>query len=80
VGDNRRTIRCVFFVAGNKRMQKIKNRCEEIYTVGQVRRFLEELAETNVASKVPTAIRNKARRLLKNYPYTSSIITKEAHV
>ncbi|CAB4184892.1 hypothetical protein UFOVP1116_45 [uncultured Caudovirales phage] len=61
-------------------MQKIKNRCEEIYAVAQVRRFLEELAETSVASKVPTAIRNKARRLLKNYPYTSSIITKEAHI
>jgi hypothetical protein len=47
--------------------------------VAQVREFLRELLDPKTTPKVPATIRDKARRLLRHYPLTSSIITKEAH-
>ena len=54
-------------------------RSEELRTVAQVREFLRELLDAKTTPKVPATIRDKARRLLRHYPLTSSIITKEAH-
>ena len=47
--------------------------------MAQVREFLRELLDAKTTPKVPATIRDTARRLLRHYPLTSSIITKEAH-
>ena len=41
--------------------------------------IIQELLDPKTTPKVPATIRDKARRLLRHYPLTSSIITKEAH-
>jgi hypothetical protein len=79
VGDHRCGPRCVFDVVSNPGVQAMTTRSEELRTVAQVREFLRELLDPKTTPKVPATIRDKARRLLRHYPLTSSIITKEAH-
>ena len=79
MGDHRCAARCVFFLDNHSSMQSMTTRSEELRTVAQVREFLRELLDPKTTPKVPATIRDKARRLLRHYPYTSSIITKESH-
>lgn len=79
VGDHR-CCRCrVLSVVDHPSLQAMTTRGEELRTIGQVREFLRELLDPKTTPKVPATIRDKARRLLRHYPYTSSIITKESH-
>ena len=79
VGDHRCAARCVLFLDHHSGVQVMTTRSEELRTVAQVREFLRELLDPKTTPKVPATIRDKARRLLRHYPLTSSIITKEAH-
>lgn len=79
VGDHRCAPRCLLFLVNNSGVQAMTTRSEELRTVAQVREFLRELLDPKTTPKVPATIRDKARRLLRHYPLTSSIITKEAH-
>jgi hypothetical protein len=79
VGDHRCAPRCVLDVVDHSGVQAVTTRSEELRTVAQVREFLRELLDPKTTPKVPATIRDKARRLLRHYPLTSSIITKEAH-
>ena len=79
VGDHRCGCRCVLVVVDHSGVQAVTTRSEELRTVAQVREFLRELLDPKTTPKVPATIRDKARRLLRHYPLTSSIITKEAH-
>jgi len=79
VGDHRCAARCILFLDDHSGVQAMTTRSEELRTVAQVREFLRELLDPKTTPKVPATIRDKARRLLRHYPLTSSIITKEAH-
>ena len=79
VGDHRCGSRCVLDVVSHPGVQAVTTRSEELRTIGQVREFLRELLDPKTTPKVPATIRDKARRLLRHYPLTSSIIMKEAH-
>jgi hypothetical protein len=79
MGDHRCSCRCVPNVVDHSGVQAMTTRSEELRTVAQVREFLRELLDPKTTPKVPATIRDKARRLLRHYPLTSSIITKEAH-
>lgn len=79
VGDDRCCARRVFLVVNHSSVQTMTTRSDELRTVAQVREFLRELVDAKTTPKVPATIRDKARRLLRHYPYTSSIITKESH-
>ena len=79
MGDHRCAARCVPDVVDHSGVQAMTTRSEELRTVAQVREFLRELLDPKTTPKVPATIRDKARRLLRHYPLTSSIITKEAH-
>ena len=79
MGDPRCGCRCVLVVVDHSGVQAVTTRSEELRTVAQVREFLRELLDPKTTPKVPATIRDKARRLLRHYPLTSSIITKEAH-
>jgi hypothetical protein len=79
MGDHRCGPRCVLDVVSHPGVQAVTTRSEELRTVAQVREFLRELLDPKTTPKVPATIRDKARRLLRHYPLTSSIITKEAH-
>ena len=70
--------RCVLFLDNHSGVQAMTTRSEELRTIGQVREFLRELLDPKTTPKVPATIRDKARRLLRHYPLTLSIITKEA--
>ena len=78
VGDHRCGCRCVLVVVDHSGVQAVTTRSEELRTIGQVREFLRELLDPKTTPKVPATIRDKARRLLRHYPLTLSIITKEA--
>ena len=80
VGDHRCAARCVLFLVHHPGVQAVTTRSEELRTIGQVREFLRELLDPKTTPKVPATIRDKARRLLRHYPLTLSIITKEAHL
>ena len=80
VGDHRCAARCVLFLDDHSGVQAMTTRSEELRTIGQVREFLRELLDPKTTPKVPATIRDKARRLLRLYPLTLSIITKEAHL
>ena len=80
VGDHRCAARCVLFLDDHPGVQAVTTRSEELRTIGQVREFLRELLDPKTTPKVPATIRDKARRLLRHYPLTLSIITKEAHL
>ena len=80
VGDHRCAPRCVLFLDDHSGVQAMTTRSEELRTIGQVREFLRELLDPKTTPKVPATIRDKARRLLRHYPLTLSIITKEAHL
>ena len=79
VGDHRCAAPRVLFLDNYSGVQVMTTRSEELRTVAQVREFLRELLDPKTTPKVPATIRDKARRLLRHYPLTSSIITKEAH-
>ena len=79
VGDHRCATRCLLFLDNHSGVQAMTTRSEELRTVAQVREFLRELLDPKTTPKVPATIRDKARRLFRHYPLTSSIITKEAH-
>ena len=79
VGDHRCGPRCLLFLDDHSGVQAMTTRSEELRTIGQVREFLRELLDPKTTPKVPATIRDKARRLLRHYPLTLSIITKEAH-
>ena len=79
MGDHRCGPRCLLFLVDHSGVQAMTTRSEELRTIGQVREFLRELLDPKTTPKVPATIRDKARRLLRHYPLTSSIITKEAH-
>ena len=79
MGDDRCALRCLLFLDDHSGVQVVTTRSEELRTVAQVREFLRELLDPKTTPKVPATIRDKARRLLRHYPLTSSIITKEAH-
>ena len=79
MGDHRCAARCLLFLVDHSGVQAMTTRSEELRTVAQVREFLRELLDPKTTPKVPATIRDKARRLLRHYPLTSSIITKEAH-
>lgn len=78
MGDHRCAPRCVLFLVDHSGVQAVTTRSEELRTVAQVREFLRELLDPKTTPKVPATIRDKARRLLRHYPLTLSIITKEA--
>ena len=80
VGDHRCAARCLLFLVDHSGVQAMTTRSEELRTIGQVREFLRELLDPKTTPKVPATIRDKARRLLRHYPLTLSIITKEAHL
>ena len=80
VGDHRCAPRCLLFLDDHSGVQAMTTRSEELRTIGQVREFLRELLDPKTTPKVPATIRDKARRLLRHYPLTLSIITKEAHL
>ena len=80
VGDHRCAPRCLLFLDNHSGVQAMTTRSEELRTIGQVREFLRELLDPKTTPKVPATIRDKARRLLRHYPLTLSIITKEAHL
>jgi len=80
VGDHRCAPRCVLLLDDHPGVQAVTTRSEELRTIGQVREFLRELLDPKTTPKVPATIRDKARRLLRHYPLTLSIITKEAHL
>jgi hypothetical protein len=80
MGDHRCASRCVLLLVDHSGVQAVTTRSEELRTVAQVREFLRELLDPKTTPKVPATIRDKARRLLRHYPLTSSIITKEAHI
>jgi hypothetical protein len=80
VGDHRCAPRCLLFLVHHPGVQAMTTRSEELRTIGQVREFLRELLDPKTTPKVPATIRDKARRLLRHYPLTLSIITKEAHL
>ena len=80
MGDHRCAPRCVLFLVDHPGVQAMTTRSEELRTIGQVREFLRELLDPKTTPKVPATIRDKARRLLRHYPLTLSIITKEAHL
>ena len=80
VGDHRCAPCCVLFLDDPAGVQAMTTRSEELRTIGQVREFLRELLDPKTTPKVPATIRDKARRLLRHYPLTLSIITKEAHL
>ena len=80
MGDHRCGCRCVLVVDNHSGVQAMTTRSEELRTIGQVREFLRELLDPKITPKVPATIRDKARRLLRHYPLTLSIITKEAHL
>ena len=80
MGDHRCAPRCVLFLDNHSGVQAMTTRSEELRTIGQVREFLRELLDPKTTPKVPATIRDKARRLLRHYPLTLSIITKEAHL
>ena len=80
MGDHRCAARCVLDVVDHSGVQAVTTRSEELRTVAQVREFLRELLDPKTTPKVPATIRDKARRLLRHYPLTLSIITKEAHL
>jgi hypothetical protein len=80
VGDHRCAPRCLLFLDDYPGVQAMTTRSEELRTIGQVREFLRELLDPKTTPKVPATIRDKARRLLRHYPLTLSIITKEAHL
>lgn len=46
---------------------------ERYRTLQQCRRFIEELCDPGKTPKVPGAVREKARNLLKHMPYESDI-------
>ena len=79
MGDHRCAAPGVLFLDNHSGVQAVTTRSEELRTVAQVREFLRELLDPKTTPKVPATIRDKARRLLRHYPLTSSIITKEAH-
>ena len=79
MGDHRCAASRVLFLDNHSGVQVMTTRSEELRTVAQVREFLRELLDPKTTPKVPATIRDKARRLLRHYPLTSSIITKEAH-
>ena len=79
VGDHRCCCCRVLHVVDHPSLQAVTTRGDELRTVAQVREFLRELLDPKTTPKVPATIRERARRLLRNYPYTSSIITKESH-
>ena len=79
MGDHRCAASRVLFLDNHSGVQAMTTRSEELRTVAQVREFLRELLDPKTTPKVPATIRDKARRLLRHYPLTSSIITKEAH-
>ena len=79
VGDDRCCTCRVFPMVNHPSVQTMTTRSDELRTVAQVREFLRELVDAKTTPKVPATIRDKARRLLRHYPYTSSIITKESH-
>ena len=79
MGNDRCALRCLLFLDDHSCVQAVTTRSEELRTVAQVREFLRELLDPKTTPKVPATIRDKARRLLRHYPLTSSIITKEAH-
>ena len=78
MGDHRCAPRCLLFLVDHSGVQAMTTRSEELRTIGQVREFLRELLDPKTTPKVPATIRDKARRLLRHYPLTLSIITKEA--
>ena len=78
MGDHRCAARCLLFLVDHSGVQAMTTRSEELRTIGQVREFLRELLDPKTTPKVPATIRDKARRLLRHYPLTLSIITKEA--
>lgn len=78
MGDHRCAPRCLLFLVDHPGVQAMTTRSEELRTIGQVREFLRELLDPKTTPKVPATIRDKARRLLRHYPLTLSIITKEA--
>ena len=80
MGDHRCCLRCLLFLDDHSGVQAMTTRSEELRTVAQVREFLRELLDPKTTPKVPATIRDKARRLLRHYPLTLSIITKEAHL
>ena len=80
MGDHRCAARCLLFLVDHPGVQTMTTRSEELRTIGQVREFLRELLDPKTTPKVPATIRDKARRLLRHYPLTLSIITKEAHL
>ena len=53
------------------------SKVDEIRTLAMTRIFLAELTNAKATPKVPATIRQRAHRLLMQYPFISTIITKE---